>query len=388
MRHIKDFEPKTSIPIEMSLQAKKYKFKSSGKIININNETGQHLKSIKLDLNPTKDTVIKTEPPNISNRIMKTESISESENSKMKNKLKENMKLYSTIRMKKKNKIFSSNLMSTIGTNDEFTSEFSEKTTRYNFSTIKSKLTDELNNTDENKQRFGNPLFDLKDNVNDIISNISVIDNHETNNICKNNHRHIENYNSISQIFSEKDRLNNIKSNIFANNALKIKSLSEIIDKLKIKTGTSTPELMIKVKKNDQKLGFLEEYTKINEIVKTNKSKFITHLFRKLINDYCTNSKDQETKITLPNLNKANVVDCLSYDNLSRLYSKVITDEKKTYYSGRVSENKGNIYSLEKKIGNKRIPISMIKKGRNLFSSITMKVVTHSKNQSTNTEKK
>ena len=157
---------------------------------------------------------------------------------------------------------------------------------------------------------------------------------------------------------------------------------------MKIKTGTSTPELMIKVKKNDQKLGFLEEYTKINEIVKTNKSKFITHLFRKLINDYCTNSKDQETKITLPNLNKANVVDCLSYDNLSRLYSKVITDEKKTYYSGRVSENKGNIYSLEKKIGNKRIPISMIKKGRNLFSSITMKVVTHSKNQSTNTEKK
>lgn len=271
------------------------------------------------------------------------------------------------------NKNLKSCVVSTMNTLSEST-ENNRKSTLQNTSKIGS--IEDYNDNDDTKLRIGNPFVGFKESINRRIYSISSLRNHESNN------RDSEYYNTISQ--SENNSSNFINTHRILKSRHNIKSFNET--KINVHDNSSqTPDLIIKNDSKDHKQGLIDEYCKINSMVK-NKTSFKTQLYRKLINEYCSTTNETENLKVQPKSkmeNKVNVVDCLSYDNLKRLYSSVFVKQMGMQKLGKRSEIKGNFDLMKKKLSyKKKVITSRDKNGRNFFDNVSVFSLSRTKTKS------
>ena len=219
---------------------------------------------------------------------------------------------------------------------------------------------EEFNDDDNINLKIENPFTSFKENA-QLISSVSFFDNSDLNFYTIQNQGKVHNdfKNSSSQTMTNKDFSSNITSSsqfIKTVENFKPKNVIPINNKVRKQmnlqgffsfSNNNQPESI-----QQKKSGFMDEYRIINTMMKTKKS-FRSHLFGKIINEYCQQPKEKIINCTNKKAmsyqeKDANVVDCLSYDNLNRLYSKVILRDDVRNSLGKLPLGKNEL--IKKKI--------------------------------------
>ena len=95
--------------------------------------------------------------------------------------------------------------------------------------------------------------------------------------------------------------------------------------------------------RNNNKLGLYKEFIKISDFVQKNKKSFKKQLFNKIVNEYCTPRNEIRTSTNSMEKNSENkpcYVDCLSFDNLKRIYTSTFAVENQKALTTKNSKEK------------------------------------------------
>lgn len=322
----------------------------------------------------------------INHRTLTSVSRLQINNSLTNKNIKEIIKLNSVIENSRKRNNTKSNAISIMEGHEisGSTEDFRRKINTQNISKEKSIGLDEFNDEEEVKLLTRNPFTSFKENT-QLLSSVSFFDNQDINNFSDNNQRIASNdfYNSQYKTFNETDNSHNLNSNLFIKT---VENFKPLINETPIKNPHIRKNMNTQcfssyssasklnnnlLNKKYNKPGLLQEYCKISQMVKT-KTSFKTHLFSKVINEYCQPKIDKKVNnITKPKCNKeqnANIVDCLSYDNLKRLYSKIFVNEKGMYTVRKGPKGKYELFqkNIRLNLNRVRIPLDQTKQSRNL----------------------
>ncbi len=100
--------------------------------------------------------------------------------------------------------------------------------------------------------------------------------------------------------------------------------------------------------RNLNKSGLYKEFIKISDVVQKSRKSFKKQLFNKIVNEYCTPKNEEiytQNSIEKLSENRPSFIDCLSFDNLKRIYTNTLNGEcekAKTIVSSK--EKKNNKY--------------------------------------------
>jgi len=100
--------------------------------------------------------------------------------------------------------------------------------------------------------------------------------------------------------------------------------------------------------RNINKNGLYKEFIKISDEVQNSRNSFKKQLFNKIVNEYCTPKNEEiytQNSIEKLSENRPSFIDCLSFDNLKRIYTNTLNGEcekAKTIVSSK--EKKNNKY--------------------------------------------